>query len=166
MRHALVAGVLFWMFFVVVAEGQPIGDQTQFPPTYIPSGAVMYKQFCAACHGADAKGNDPAASMLKTQPPDLTILAKHHLGKFPYEYVSAVLRFGPGPSAHGSSDMPTWGPIFQIIDKGNERAVQRCSNASRTSATIWHLWGRNEHPYGRQGQHDRLLASGVTSLGC
>ena len=46
------------------------------------------------------------------------------MGKFPYEYVSSILRFGPGPSAHGSSDMPTWGPIFSIIEKGNEKAVQ------------------------------------------
>jgi hypothetical protein len=24
----------------------------------------------------------------------------------------------------GSSNMPTWGPIFSIIEKGNEKAVQ------------------------------------------
>jgi mono/diheme cytochrome c family protein len=85
---------------------------------------VMYKQFCAACHGARAQGNGPAASTLKTQPPDLTTLAKRHGGKFPYDYVSSVLRFGPGSSAHGSSDMPTWGPIFQMIDRNNERSAQ------------------------------------------
>jgi hypothetical protein len=47
------------------------------------------------------------------------------MGKFPNDYVADILRFGPGPSAHGSSDMPTWGPIFQFIDKDNERAVQQ-----------------------------------------
>lgn len=58
-------------------------------------------------------------------PADLTTLSKRNMGKFPYEYASSILRFGPGPTAHGSSDMPTWGPIFQIIEKSNERAVQQ-----------------------------------------
>lgn len=100
-------------------------DQTKFPPTYIPSGDQMYKQYCGACHGADAKGNGPLAPLLTTRPPDLTTLAKRHLGKFPYDYVSSVLEFGPGVSAHGSSDMPTWGPIFRYFDNHNERIVQR-----------------------------------------
>lgn len=125
MRPALLVGALLFIIVAAVAKDQPIGDQAPFPSSYVPSGKVMYKEFCAACHGADAKGNGPAASTLKTQPPDLTTLAKRHIGKFPYEYVSSVLRFGPGPSAHGSSDMPTWGPIFQFIDKNNERAVQQ-----------------------------------------
>ena len=65
------------------------------------------------------------ASLLITPPPDLTTLAKRHLGKFPYDYVSSVLEFGPGLTAHGSSDMPTWGPIFRYFDKQNERVVQQ-----------------------------------------
>jgi hypothetical protein len=88
----------------------------------------MYKEFCAACHGADARGNGPAASTLKTRPPDLTMLAKRHGGKFPYDYVLSILRFGPGSPAHGSSDMPTWGPIFQGIDKNSEHAQDRIKN--------------------------------------
>ena len=61
------------------------------------------------------------------------------IGKFPYDYVSSVLELGPTPPrnipseyaypAHGSSDMPTWGPIFQYHDKQNERVVtQRIKN--------------------------------------
>jgi mono/diheme cytochrome c family protein len=100
-------------------------DQTQFPPTHIPSGEQTYKQYCAACHGVDAKGNGPLAHLLTTRPPDLTTLAKRHLGKFPYDYVSSILEFGPGVSAHGSSDMPTWGPIFRYFDNQNERVVRR-----------------------------------------
>ena len=125
MRHVLLISTFLAAVFATCANDRPNVNQTQFPPTYIPSGQEMYRQFCAACHGADAKGNGPAASGLKTMPPDLTTLAKRHLGKFPYDYVSEILRFGPGPSAHGSSDMPTWGPIFQSIDRSNERAVQQ-----------------------------------------
>jgi mono/diheme cytochrome c family protein len=125
MRYAFLAGVLLFVVSTAVAKDRRTGDQSQFPPSYVPSGQVVYKQFCAACHGADAKGNGPTAATLKTMPPDLTTLAKRNMGKFPTEYVSNILRFGPGPSAHGSSDMPTWGPIFQLVDKSNERAVQQ-----------------------------------------
>ena len=107
----------------------------QSQPTYMPSGEQTYKQYCAACHGADAKGHGPVASVLTTPPPDLTTLAKSHSGKFPYDYVSSVLEFGTASSrnivsdyaypTHGSSDMPTWGPIFQYYDKQNERVVQQ-----------------------------------------
>ncbi len=107
----------------------------QSQPTYMPSGEQTYKQYCAACHGADAKGHGPVASVLTTPPPDLTTLAKSHSGKFPYDYVSSVLESGTASSrnivsdyaypAHSSSDMPTWGPIFQYYDKQSERVVQQ-----------------------------------------
>ena len=108
-----------------IAGAGPVVDQSQLPPTYMPSGERMYKEYCASCHGADAKGHGPLAPLLKTPPPDLTTLAKRHLGKFPYDYVSNVLEFGPGVPAHGSSDMPTWGPIFRYYDNQNERVVQQ-----------------------------------------
>ena len=137
MRYALLGGALLFVIFTAIANDRATGNQAQFPPTYVPSGQEIYRQFCAACHGSDAKGNGPAASRLNTAPPDLTTLAKRHMGKFPYDYVAGVLRFGPGPSAHGSSEMPTWGPIFQIIDKNNERAVrQRIKNISDYLASL------------------------------
>ena len=125
MRYTVLTSALMFLILAAVAKDAPTVNQAQFPPSYMPSGQEMYKQFCAACHGADAKGDGPAASNLKTRPSDLTTLAKRHEGKFPYDYVSTILRFGPGPSAHGSSDMPTWGPIFQIIEKSNEQAVRQ-----------------------------------------
>jgi mono/diheme cytochrome c family protein len=125
MRYTLLTGALLLLTLAAVANDGSTENQTQLPPSYMPSGQEMYKQFCAACHGADAKGNGPAASRLKTPPSDLTTLAKRYKGKFPYDYVFSVLRFGPGSSAHGSSNMPTWGPVFQIIDKSNEQAVRQ-----------------------------------------
>jgi mono/diheme cytochrome c family protein len=100
-------------------------DKTQLPPGYVPSGKQLYKQYCAACHGADGRGGGPAASSLKTPPPDLTTLAKRHGGKFPDDYVTRVLRFGIPVVAHGSSDMPVWGPIFGYLDHYNEVSVQQ-----------------------------------------
>jgi mono/diheme cytochrome c family protein len=104
-------------------------QESQLPPTYVPSGKTMYKQYCAACHGADGKGSGPATPTLNSRVPDLTTLAKRHDGKFPYDYVASVLRFGPGTSAHGSADMPVWGPIFRYLEGHNEAAVrQRIKN--------------------------------------
>jgi mono/diheme cytochrome c family protein len=101
----------------------------QLPPTYVPPGKQMYKEYCAACHGSDGKGRGPAASSLRKPPADLTELAKRYGGNFPEEYVTNVLRFGPGFTAHGSSEMPVWGPIFQGLDNYNEAAVrQRIKN--------------------------------------
>ncbi len=114
-----------------VSPAPPADDpsKSQLPATYVPSGRTMYKQYCAACHGADGKGRGPATPTLKRRVPDLTTLAKRHLGKFPYDYVESVLRFGPGFSAHGSAEMPVWGPIFQYLENYNEAAVrQRIKN--------------------------------------
>jgi mono/diheme cytochrome c family protein len=119
---------LFLFAFAVVAQENPgpgADDKSQLPPTYVPSGKVMFKQYCASCHGADAKGRGPATPTLNTRVPDLTTLSKRHGGKFPFEYVESVLRFGPGLGAHGSSEMPVWGPIFQYLENYNEAAVRQ-----------------------------------------
>ena len=107
------------------AQPKPPARQDQLPPEFVPAGSLMFKQYCAACHGQDAKGHGPARIALKVPAADLTTLSKRHGGEFPYDYVSNVLRFGPGVAAHGSSDMPTWGPIFQYMDNYNQAAVQK-----------------------------------------
>ena len=135
------SSILFVTFLLTIcvagAQGGAAADDT-FPSNYVPSGKVMYKEYCAVCHGEEAKGQGPFASTLKVPPADLTTLAKRHGGKFPYDYVSNVLRFGPGPTIlHGSSEMPTWGSIFQYFDKNNERAVeQRIKNLCNYLASL------------------------------
>ena len=79
------------------------------------SGADIFKWYCAACHGKNAKGNGPAASDLKVPPPDLTTLARRNEGKFPADYVTRVLANGP-KSAHGTPEMPIWGPLFAELN--------------------------------------------------
>ena len=121
---AFLCIILLGIFTVAGAKNQPTVDET-LPSNYVPTGKGMYKQYCASCHGAEARGDGPLASLLKVPPPNLTKLAQRHAGKFPYDYVATILEFGPGPSAHGSSDMPTWGPIFGYFDKQNQKAVQQ-----------------------------------------
>ena len=123
MRNAILFPALFFLLCGASAHAKPAVDQPQLPATYMPSGKQMFKQYCAACHGVDGKGRGPVMYSLKTPAPDLTTLAKRHEGKFPYDYVTSVLRFGPGFASHGSADMPTWGALFQYLDKYNQAAV-------------------------------------------
>ncbi len=83
------------------------------------SGVDMYRSYCAACHGLSGTGDGPAAAALKVAPPDLTTLASKDGGKFPESKVNAILRGNNEISAHGSSDMPTWGPLFHSLDNGD-----------------------------------------------
>jgi mono/diheme cytochrome c family protein len=137
-RLALSPCALFLLAVSVGAQSPPSVDHTELPSNYVPSGKTMYVEYCAVCHGPGAKGDGPSSAMLKVPPSDLTTLAKRHDGKFPYEYVSNILRFGPGPTIlHGTADMPTWGPIFQYIDKNNQKVVeQRIKNLSDYLASL------------------------------
>jgi mono/diheme cytochrome c family protein len=84
--------------------------------TNLKAGAETYRQYCAVCHGKTGKGDGPAASALKVRPPDLTTLARRHDGKFPNAYLSDVLRNGVNVPAHGTTEMPIWGPLFLALD--------------------------------------------------
>jgi mono/diheme cytochrome c family protein len=102
--------------------------------TSAASGAEMYTQYCAACHGSTGKGDGPAASYYKTPPADLTTLAKRHDEKYPDTYVVTVLQFGVQEAkAHGSKDMPVWGPLFGSI------SGQRSASATEVKLRISNL---------------------------
>jgi len=125
MRSTLLLCVLLLAVRTGLGQAKPKIDQNQLPPSFMPTGKQMFKQYCAACHGLDAKGHGPAWAALKVRPADLTTLAKRHGGEFPYDDVSDVLMFGPGVLAHGSSDMPTWGQIFLYRDNFNQTVVKK-----------------------------------------
>jgi len=92
------------------------------------SGATMYKSYCAVCHGMEGKGDGPATDFLKVPPPDLTRLAKHNGGRYPADHVKETLRLGTGSGAHGTLDMPLWGPLFQTLDVNQTLGELRLHN--------------------------------------
>jgi len=79
------------------------------------TGPELYKEFCAVCHGVDGRGTGPAASALKSQPTDLTTIARRSNNKYPDLKIQQIIKGDPNIPAHGSSDMPTWGNIFKSI---------------------------------------------------
>jgi len=98
-------------------------------------GADMFRGYCGPCHGAKGLGDGPAATALTTKPTDLTKLSAANGGQFPAQRVAMVLQFGVVVPAHGSTDMPTWGPTFRVM--GDETAVrQRVTTLTRYLASI------------------------------
>jgi mono/diheme cytochrome c family protein len=127
-RILLLAVLLLFASGFASAQEKKI-EKEPIQPTSAASGPEMYKAYCAVCHGKDAKGDGPAASELKVPPPDLTTLAKRHDGKYPADYIATVLRNGAKAPAHGTADMPVWGPLFSSISQGDQSQVnQRIAN--------------------------------------
>lgn len=120
--------MIFAVLAMCAAAAAAPGQKT--PPLVISSmaGRDLFQFYCATCHGRDAKGSGPAAAALKTAPPDLTLIARRH-GGFPKAQVTAfVADAQPMIPAHGSSEMPVWGPIFRALDSSDTRARVRIEN--------------------------------------
>ena len=94
------------------------------PYTLPSSGKEMFNAYCASCHGTDASGDGPAAPVLKIPTTNLTTLAAKNGGTFPAAHVAAVIQGDGMTPAHGSKDMPIWGPVFMSIGGHSQAEVQ------------------------------------------
>jgi mono/diheme cytochrome c family protein len=123
---------------VSVAQDESKGIKHVPAKTTSPaSGEQMFTSYCASCHGKDAKGNGPAASALNKTPADLTTLSKRNGNKYPDMKVMAVLRGEAQVAAHGTQEMPVWGPVFWHMSQGHPSEVQqRIANLSNYLKSI------------------------------
>jgi mono/diheme cytochrome c family protein len=131
------AGKWFGLGMVVVAlamlamaqqsapEQEKVIKHIPVKQTSAASGQEMFNSYCAVCHGVDGKGAGPAASALKVAPTDLSGLTAKNGGKYPSLHVSSVLRGEAETPAHGSKDMPGWGPLFRHLSQGHDAEVQQ-----------------------------------------
>lgn len=76
------------------------------------AGRALYLDFCAACHGMEAKGDGPMRDLLRVPPSDLTALAQG--GEFPILRVAGQIDGRHPVMAHGG-DMPIFGRWFQGV---------------------------------------------------
>jgi mono/diheme cytochrome c family protein len=135
---------LFFVFWAaIVAAGIGYANAAtakvvvQAPSTLPTDGKQMYGNYCAACHGVDGKGAGPAAVALTMQPTDLTALSKNNGGKFPATHVVSVLQFGAANPAHGTAEMPVWGPVLGSMNQSTPQVrALRVSNLSRYLETL------------------------------
>jgi mono/diheme cytochrome c family protein len=125
MNRTLVFTLLLSVFAASPQQKSATKKALSQTATAASFGKKTYLEYCAVCHGPDGRGTGPAASALKEPPADLTTLAKTHDGKFPDEYVAGIVRFGKPVAAHGSLEMPVWGPIFGRRENGDKAAVRR-----------------------------------------
>jgi mono/diheme cytochrome c family protein len=152
-QHFLAGAALLFGGFLCAAfalQGPPPGQwpqreppSPQLPPernaprTLSVEGGALYVAYCASCHGRDAKGNGPTAAALKVPPPDLTTLSQRHGGKFPAELVEkTILGEDPVTIAHGSREMPVWGPIFGQIEWDQDLRSVRVRNLTNYLESI------------------------------
>src|SRR5215467_666546 len=105
--------------------------QTEPRSWLLPSlyGVDNFHAYCSPCHGRDGTGNGPVARALKKAPPDLTTIMARHNGVFPRGEIRAFIANGsPDIPAHGSSEMPVWGPTFHALDSSDRAAEVRLAN--------------------------------------
>ena len=147
-KPILVSIALIVWASMAVAQDKSQGQSSQSQPSktvkHVPmkstsavSGKDMYVAYCAVCHGTDGKGGGPAASALKVPPADLTLLSKNNGGKYPALKVASAVHGESALPAHGSKEMPVWGPLFRNISGGQESEVQqRIANLSKYIDTL------------------------------
>ncbi len=101
--------------------------QTTTPRKLISSmeGKDLYLAYCASCHGSSGKGDGPVAAVLKGPLADLRTIAKRNKGKFPLEEIEKMIIEGKGARAHGSEDMPVWGPVFRKVENDKDMGLVR-----------------------------------------
>lgn len=85
-------------------------------PAEDPGSRALYLRYCAACHGADGRGDGPAALEMTPPPADLT---RSTLSR---EALVRAIENGGAVSGHGSSEMPVWGAVFFEAATGGEQA--------------------------------------------
>ena len=99
-------------------------------------GSDLFREYCAACHGVDGRGNGPAAAALRTKPPDLTTIKKRNGDTFPAKRVRETIAGNERITAHGSREMPIWGPIFHQVERDRDWGYVRLENVTKYLESI------------------------------
>jgi mono/diheme cytochrome c family protein len=102
--------------------------QVPIKPIASVEGKDLFRQYCAVCHGEDARGGGPAAAALTKSPGDLTLLAKRNGGTYPEVRVLRSINGEVGVVAHGTRDMPVWGPLFKHMSSNEDLGTIRVYN--------------------------------------
>lgn len=107
-----------------------------------PTGAALFADNCASCHGADAKGGPVGGD--GTIAPDLTGLAARHGGTYPAVYVMSTIDGLAREKTHGP--MPIFG---DLLDGPVETWTDPDGTPTPTPAALIRL---NEYLQGQQGK--------------
>lgn len=143
MTHQQIFPFLLGVFLVMhpaaaqnTQQQQKEGSKTEAQSYEVPNqliesleGRDLFRAYCAVCHGNDARGRGPAASFLKGNVPDLTRIAERRGGTFPLRQVERIITGEETvTTAHGTREMPVWGPIFGQIQRDQNLGKIRVRN--------------------------------------
>lgn len=93
------------VLFLVLAASPAVAADDQV------LGRETYQGACAACHGAEAKGDGPMVDLISVPVPDLTGIAARNGGAFPWLKVVHIIDGRTGLRGHGGP-MPLFGALF------------------------------------------------------
>lgn len=82
-----------------------------------PLGERTFQTHCASCHGPLAEGDGPVAATLTVPVPNLRTLSQRNGGNFPTDAVASYIDGRSYPAAHGTREMPVWGPVFSVTQQ-------------------------------------------------
>jgi mono/diheme cytochrome c family protein len=115
----------------LLAGAQQSKHAVQPSPRLIGSleGADLYRFHCASCHGKAGHGDGPTAEVLTKAVPDLTQIARRNGGRFPRKKMEDIIAgIDVSTAAHGSREMPIWGPVFSQIEWDQDLGKVRLRN--------------------------------------
>jgi mono/diheme cytochrome c family protein len=119
--HSSVFTTLAFAAVLLATASAPAFAQTNQAPT----GAYLFRTYCASCHGAGAQGDGPLASAMRRKPANLTEIIKRNGGVFPSDQVFRIIDGRTKVPGHGGPDMPVWGDVFKrSVDGGDPEAVK------------------------------------------
>lgn len=100
MKHA-TSGLILAALMTTPAHAQDTSE-----------GGMLFRNYCATCHGLTGEGDGPMGPALLLQPTDLTALQSENGGDFPL--VRVIKRIdGRDPLVGHGSPMPVFGPFFE-----------------------------------------------------
>ena len=124
----------------IVALALLVALGCRFEPREEPSGAALYARHCAACHGAEGRGDGPVAPAFTRPPSDLTALARRNGGRFDAARVAAAIDGRSAVAGHGTREMPVWGVVFEDELSGEAwvgyRAIESSQRLTEFVATL------------------------------
>jgi mono/diheme cytochrome c family protein len=120
--------ILFTTLLALLGFGASAQGPQQLPRSILADSLVgrdSFEFYCASCHGVSGRGDGPIAPALRTRPADLTTLARRNNGAFPREaVVGFVVGKGRTVAAHGTTEMPIWGPLFRAFESDDRVRVR------------------------------------------
>jgi len=104
----------------------------------IAGGELEYRNSCAVCHGADARGNGIMSKDLTVKPANLRRLTVASGGKFPFWEVYRKIDGQFEIRSHGTREMPIWGERFRAQAGGDGKSAQTQA-AGRILSLVFYL---------------------------